>query len=95
MGVFSLSTACDLRSSRVLQAGVLEDISKQMGLWAQLRHIAGELRAIRGGGAARKASALRAMLRCAGRPPSLNNAARPCLQGSLCQCDAARCSPVL
>ncbi len=47
-----------------MQAGVLDDISKQMGLWAQLRHIAGELRAIRGGGAARKASALRAMLRC-------------------------------
>lgn len=46
------------------QGGVLDDISKQMGLWAQLRHIAGELRAIRGGGAARKASALRAMLRC-------------------------------
>lgn len=51
-----------------MQAGVLDDISKQMGLWAQLRHIAGELRAIRGGGAARKASALRAMLRC---PPRL------------------------
>ena len=48
---------------------MLEDISKQMGLWAQLRHIAGELRAIRGGGAARKATALRAMLRCAGFCP--------------------------
>lgn len=47
----------------MLQTGILDDISKQMGLWAQLRHIAGELRGIRGGGAARKASALRAMLR--------------------------------
>jgi len=47
----------------LLQTGILDDISKQMGLWAQLRHIAGELRGIRGGGAARKASALRAMLR--------------------------------
>lgn len=52
------------------QGGVLDDISKQMGLWAQLRHIAGELRAIRGGGAARKASALRDMLRRANNVPA-------------------------
>jgi hypothetical protein len=64
--LYRFQTVLQSTVSCTVQMGVLDDISKQMGLWAQLRHIAGELRAIRGGGAARKASALRAMLRCPG-----------------------------
>lgn len=80
-----------------MQAGVLDDISKQMGLWAQLRHIASELRAIRGGGAARKASALRAMLRCPAYEcvPQLcvtgcEDVAAVCLRWGPCLCNVAR-----